>query len=187
MDIKLILKLEKVLLKQTKHYWIVIGLVLIILAGMETAEFSFGISDTFHLSEIIIYVVLFSVVGFLVEMVLRANRAQQRTMDVLKYKHKFSLDLIPYQNWDSLVALLTKRLAEIVDVREAYLSIRDPLTDEFEIISDWMDGDHPRSLPKISCQACVDKNTSNRVEACYCEFTTDQLALADLRSEYNKI
>lgn len=179
MNTKLIVKLEKILLKLTKYYWVTIGLVLIVLAGMETAEFSFGISDTFHFSEIVIYVALLGLVGLLVEMVLRANRAQQNTMNVLKYKHNFSLELLPYQNWDSFVALLVKRLAEIVDAREAYLSVREPLLQDFEQIAEWVDeGCTKGPSPTISCQVCI----KDKLRPAKCEFQAKQKALIDSSS-----
>jgi signal transduction histidine kinase len=183
MNTKLIIKLEKVFLKLTKYYWVVIGLVLIVLAGMETAEFSFGISDTFHLSEILIYVALLGLVGLLVEMVLRANRAQQNTMNVLKYKHNFSLELLPFQNWDSLVALLVKRLAEIVDAREAYLSVREPLSQDFKQIAEWVDDGYTKCPPPtIPCQVCIENKTSDKLSPAKCEFQAKPNALIDSSS-----
>jgi signal transduction histidine kinase len=81
---------------------------------------------------------------------LRANRSQQSTLKILGYKHKFSLELMPYQNWDSLVNFLAKCLAEMIDAKEVYLSLLDPLSQTFEIIAEWKDSDNSEdSNPEI--------------------------------------
>ena len=130
---KLILqKIETSVTKFARYFRLSIAIVLVMLVGVETAEFTFGISDTFHIGEIIIYFVLLGIMGVLVEIVLQAHKNQQGSINLLHYKHKMSLELLPYQNWDSLTSLLPKQLAEFIHARAAYLFFNRPLSDDSE-------------------------------------------------------
>jgi hypothetical protein len=119
-------RIENSLTKFAKFVRLAIAAVLILLIGVETAEFEFNISDAFHIGEILIYFVLLGSIGLLVEVVLHAHKNQQRAIDLLNYKHKMSLQLLSHHSWDSLTALMTRQLAEVVDAKVAYLFLTNP-------------------------------------------------------------
>jgi len=104
----LLQKIETLVTRSAKYFRLAIASALILLVGVETAEFEFNISDAFHIGEIIIYFVLLGILGLLVEVILHSQKKQQRSMNVLKYKHKISREILPYQNWDALTELLTR-------------------------------------------------------------------------------
>ncbi len=166
----LLQKIETSLTKFAGFFRLAIVAALVMLVGVETAEFQFRISDTFHLGEIIIYFVLLGALGLLVEVVLEAQRKQQRSINILQYKHKMALELLSYQNWDSLTGLLTKQLAELVQARAAHLFFNKPLFDDFEPTAEWVDSGFELSpAVKIACLTCVKQDLANTLQPHYCD------------------
>ena len=175
-------KIETWLTKSAKFFRLAIAAALIILVGVETAEFQFRISDTFHLGEIIIYFVLLGILGLLVEVILHSHKQQQHSMDILRYKHKISLEILTSQSWEALTELLTRQVAEIVDAVAASLYFSRPY-DGLEPIAEWMDinftGDPPNSL---QCMICVRTNEANGLQSHYCDYSTDKATCQKNRS-----
>jgi signal transduction histidine kinase len=158
-------RIESSLTKFAKFIRLAIAAVLILLIGVETAEFEFNISDVFHIGEIIIYFVLLGSIGVLVEVILQAHRNQQRSIDLLNRKHKMSLQLLSHHSWDSLTGLMTRQLAEVVDAKTADLFLNQPLTGRLEPIVEWADGSL-RNEPAhdLDCLVCIAQNASNTIQ-----------------------
>lgn len=165
---------ERSVARSAKYLRVLIVVVLCMLIGVETAEFTLGISDTFHLGEIIIYIFLLGIVGLLVQIVLQAHVKQQQSMNLLKYKHKFSLELLPYQTWDALTVLLTKQLAELVDARAAYLCFNNSSSHDLEPIAEWVNRDFQDAASiKPDCLTCLEGIAANLREPHYCDSQTN--------------
>ncbi len=165
-------KVESLVARSAKYFRVAIAFALIVLVGVETAEFEFNISDTFHIGEIIIYFLLLGLMGLLVEVILRSQQQQQRSMDLLGYKHKLSLDVLPYQNWNALTTILTRQVAEIVDARAAYLFFHQPYGGDFESIAEWTDGELEGDLlHQLDCMICIQKNDPETIQPHYCDFS----------------
>lgn len=170
----LLQKIETLVTRSAKYFRLAIASALILLVGVETAEFEFNISDAFHIGEIIIYFVLLGILGLLVEVILHSQKKQQRSMNLLKYKHKISHEILPYQSWDALTELLTRQMAEIVDARAACLYLGRPYDGDLEPVAEWVDcdieQDHPNAL---DCTICIRKNETSILQPHYYEVSLD--------------
>ncbi len=170
----IIQKIETWVIKSAKYFRVAIAVTLVLLVGLETAEFQFRISDTFHVGEIIIYFVLLGAMGLLFEVIVQAQKKQQRSMNILNYKHKMSLEALPHQSWEALTTLLTQQLAELMDAKAAYLFFNKPLSDECEPVAEWVEagfGSNP--LLKLDCLICVKENAAKMLKPHFCDLSID--------------
>ncbi len=165
----IIQKIESLVIKSARYFRVAIAVTLVLLVGVETAEFKFRISDTFHLGEIIIYFMLLGAMELLFEVILRVEKKQRSSMNILKYKHKMSLEILPYQSWEALTKLLTKQLAELVDAKAAYLFFNKPLSGEFEPIAEWVeDGFDGNPFLNLDCLICAKENAEKTLQPHRC-------------------
>jgi signal transduction histidine kinase len=152
-------RIENSVTRFAKFFRLAIAAALVLLIGVETAEFEFNISDTFHIGEIIIYFALLGSLGLLVEVVLQAHNKQQRSIELLNYKHRMSLQLLSHHDWDSLTALMTRQLAEVVDAEAAFLFLNQPLTENLEPVGEWMEGKPENdSYRELDCLVCCTRD-----------------------------
>ena len=152
-------RIENSVTRFARYFRLAIAITLILLVGVESAEFGLRISDTFHIGEIIIYFVLLGFLGLLVEVILQAHKKQQRSIDLLNYKHNMSLQLLSYQSWESLTGLIAKQLGELVDAKAAYLFLNQSMTGHLELIGGWVDERLDGEMPiQFECQVCSDAN-----------------------------
>ena len=165
---------ERAIARFAKHLRLIIVVVLGLLICVETAEFTFGISDSFHIGEIIIYTFLLGTVGLLVQVILDAHAKQERSMKILQYKHKISLELLSYQTLDELTSLLVKQLAELMDARAVYLFFNHPANDGFESVAAWTNSEF-ESIPalKVHCLTCKADTASNQLQPHYSALSSD--------------
>jgi signal transduction histidine kinase len=161
----LLQRIESSVTRFAKTFRVAIAMALVLLTGVETAEFEFRISDTFHIGEIIIYFILLGTLGLLVEVILQVHKKQQHSIDLLNYKHMMSLQLLSHHSWESLTGVMTKQLAEVVDARAAYLFLNQALTGQLEPISEWVSGKSAtEQINEINCQVCPPENSSGMVK-----------------------
>lgn len=176
-------RIETSVTRFAKLFRLAIAAVLVLLVGVETAEFEFNISDAFHIGEIIIYFVLLGSIGLLVEVVLQAHKNQQRSIDLLNYKHRMSLQLLSHHSWDSLTGLMTRQLAEVVDAKAAYLFLNQPLTGRLEPIEEWVEENSENNIiNQPDCQVCFAQTGSNLTQPHFCEFPVGAMGNGNTRS-----
>jgi signal transduction histidine kinase len=164
-------KIEHILTRSTNFFRLMIITALVVLVGVESAEFELGIADVFHWGEVIIYFVLLGGIWILAEVVLRAHKKQQSSLKLLQYKHQMSLELLPYQNWNSLVQLLVKQVAELVDARAASLFQNTSSTNDFELVAEWKEAafDVPWDFDQ-DCIRCLSDSAFRVPEPHLCDF-----------------
>jgi signal transduction histidine kinase len=162
-------RIESSVTRFAKFFRLAIAATLLVLVGVETAEFEFNISDTFHVGEILIYFFLLGTLGLLVEVVLHAHNQQQRAIDLLNYKHKMSLQLLSHQSWESLTDLMVRQLAEVVDCRAACLFLNQPLTRQFELLGEWRDeNSETETITSLECQVCLAQIAADTIKPHLC-------------------
>jgi len=180
---RLILWTEKSVTKFEKYYPLAIAGALLLLIALETSEFVFRISDTFHIGEILIYVLLLGSLGILVEVVIQEHRKQQRSLQLLRYKHSLSLELLPHRSWDSLTALLTKQVAELLNARAAYLFFSWPLSKDLEPVAVWGEPDlRIDQILKLDCLTCLKENAKNMLQPHSCNVPADTQTRQEITS-----
>lgn len=168
-------KIENMLIKSANIFRLAIIVALVLLVGVESAEFEFGIADVFHIGEVMIYSTLLGGMWILAEVVLHAHRKQQESLKLLEYKHQMSLELLPYHNWDTLVRLLAKQAAALVNAQAAFLFLNTS-TDEFELVAEWRDPVFDdRWSDNADCFKCLGDNRVELLEPHYFVSQTNQL------------
>ncbi len=176
-------KVETLLIRSARYFRLVIVAALILLVSVETAEFGFGISDAFHLGEIMIYVLLLGTMGILIQVILRAHEKQQQSIKLLTYKHKLGLELLTYKNWDSLTILLTKQLAEIMHAKAAYLFFNRSLSDGSELVAEWVECDsYSHASFKGECLICARNNSIDKLRPHYSDLSAEPDAVQNIQS-----
>jgi signal transduction histidine kinase len=175
-------RIENSVTRFAKLFRLAIAAALVLLVGVETAEFEFNITDTFHIGEILIYFVLLGTLGLLVEVILLVHKKQQRSIDLLNYKHKMSLQLLSHHSWESLTGLMTRQLADVVHARAAYLYLYQPLTRQPEAIGEWVEGKPENgSAGSIDCQICPAQITADMAKPHLCDIPAGPANQRELR------
>jgi signal transduction histidine kinase len=168
-------KIENLLIKSANVFRLAIIIALVLLVGVESAEFELGIADVFHLGEVIIYFVLLGGNWLLAEVVLRAHKKQQTSLKLLEYKHQMSRELLPYHNWDTLVHLVAKQAGELVNAHAAFLFLNTSSTEQFELVAEWKDAgfDDPWNGDG-DCSKCLDDKTLEPLRPHYFEVQANE-------------
>jgi signal transduction histidine kinase len=162
-----------------RHWWI-LGFILILLTSLELFEYLRQLSDTFHVMEVIFYVFLLGITGILVEELSRLTRSQEQTMKILDYKHRLSLDLMVFDNWDNLVEQVTKSVAKIAGANSAQLFLWTPITERYEHVSVW-DNEFPPINEELlgidHCQECMARMDFSKSRPESCKILNPELAI----------
>jgi signal transduction histidine kinase len=141
-----------------KVRWIIIVAGAMALSYLEYYESHYQMNFPVHSLEYVVYTLFLGFIGFLVELVLRANRRQDYTMQLLDYKHKLSLELADLSDWDELAPKLAKLPVSVAPVvQKTCLYARNPLSGEIEFVAQWPDDGqlNPAPFNIANCARCV--------------------------------
>ena len=84
--------------------------------------------DPFHILEILYFLMLLIVVRILIKHLSKANASQNRTLEILKFKHDISLELAKVENWDVLKNELARLPCRIASVENSRLYILNSMS-----------------------------------------------------------
>ena len=150
--------LEQALTWLMKRNWRVIAGGILIILFFEIFEIlhkNEPLYDPFHLTELILYIFILALVGVLINFLIETNATLNRTMEVLKQKHDVSLKLTELENWDSLTNELIRLPGTIAPVEGSQLYVRNPISNELEIVADWNVEGAERTLFNQDCRKCL--------------------------------
>lgn len=141
-----------------KYNWQVVSSVAIFLVIFEIVELfhkNEPLTDPFHWVELIIYFVILILVGVLVNFLLKANRAQNHTMEILKYKHDVSIELGKLEDWDMLTNELVRLPSRIATVEACQLQVHNSFSNQLEIAASWSEAEGKTNQFQHDCKQCL--------------------------------
>ncbi len=148
----------KFLVWPIKLRWLLISLTILLLIFHEWQEPQVSPMGYWQFAEYIIYVLFLISLGLLVELLLRSNTQQTRSLNLLDQKHRLSIDLAVHENWNDLVNYLVQYPNTLAPTDEAILLIYDSLSAQFEKLGTWQKraGEKPAmSQSESPCQQCA--------------------------------
>lgn len=122
-----------------RNWGVVISIILIIFLFeiFEEVYKNEPLIDPFHIIEFTLFVLILAFVGIVINFYIKANTAQQHIMELLKYKHQLSLQLLACDDWDQLVKELVKLPNSIAQVQLSKFYDFNPITNEMEEVAGW--------------------------------------------------
>jgi signal transduction histidine kinase len=145
-----------------KYHWMGIGTLAVLLIFLEFYELQEVQSSPIHGIELVIYVLFLIIVGIMNDLLVAAVSAQNRSMNILDQKHKLSLALTNYEEWNVLTDQVVKFPSTIVPVNEACLFLINSISRQRELAACWTGGAGETGACKDTCQNCV-KMSSDEV------------------------
>ena len=151
--------LEQAFLWLAKHNWQVIGAGALFLILFEVIEITLKgepFNDLFHALELVIYIVVFILVGLLINSLRRANTTQDHALAILNYKHDIIREMTNLEDWEELTTALVKIPGTIANVAASRLFLRNPISGEFEAVAPWIENDTENSNFDQDCRKCLE-------------------------------
>lgn len=150
-----------------KWRWLILSGVGLSLLMVEIQEFLvFRVrGDGFHYFEVLIYAVLLTISGLLIELFARSNEAYKQAANILEYKHNLSLEFTSNEEWDSLTDKLAEIPSQILDTEISYFLIASPINGTFEVAGQWKSENSSTKAswdPSDPCQTCQSNIVANR-------------------------
>jgi len=162
---------EKILQWLGKYNWYVIFVVIFgitVFEIFEAIQKQDELTDPFHITELLLYIVFSILVGVLAHYLVRANAAQARTMQILEYKHNISLKLTELENWEALTAELLKIPNTITSIQGSRLFVHNPISRGFEEIAHWNEGGMAPLDFDHECLTCLQKRSDSNYSFSSC-------------------
>ena len=178
MALKFSIDLSRIMRFAEKWRWLILLLLGLSLLWMEIKEFQVlrVWNQPFHFFEVFQYAVLLICTGTLIELYSRSNKAHQRALQILEYKHNLSMEFTSNEDWDLLTAKLTKLPGTIADVEESYLILENPINGRFEIVSRREQSGHSINTqqwdPTIPCPTCFENIFGKKINFHRCRNNT---------------
>ncbi len=151
-----------------KRHWWVISLVIFLIIIMEAMESRPSANDLTHFVETLIYVLSFLSLGMLTDELRKTNRAQQRTLRILDYKHRLNHKLSSYDNWEDLTMAVAQIPSKLIAITESSLFFRYHPDDHLELVAYWNDRGSQAFSPHIvqACSFCDQKMGDSQFGPC---------------------
>lgn len=146
-----------------KWHWagiIIVGLCLFLLEIYELIELN-ALKQPLHLSELILYGLLIISTGLFVELFVRSNRASEKLLNILVYKHKLSLELFENDDFDMLITKLAEVPGRITNACETFILMRNQINGQFDVVGHWKSEAHNGQEQwdaRDFCQKCLEKS-----------------------------
>ncbi len=139
-----------------KRRWWMLGLGAFLMFLMELLEFLKPENKLSRVLELIVYLITFIMVVVLIVLLSRAIQSNNNLIEILKAKHKLSLELASYGDWESFISALVRFPDKVVAVERTAVLIRDPVTNRFEPSAHWSQtsSKQPNEMTKV-CQSCI--------------------------------
>jgi signal transduction histidine kinase len=140
-----------------RHWWI-IGLAAVILFVLELTDFYRHNYDPIHIVEFVIYMGLLLVVGVLVDLLVSEIAMLNQTKKILDFKHKLSVELSGYHEWQKLLEVITQFPIRVAPVSQTCLFMADTMTGQFIPSASWNspETDSVNSCTSAPCVDCQD-------------------------------
>lgn len=122
------------------HTWLILIILVIIFAIFQFNEHIQKmdvIKDPYFWTEVLLFFLILSAVGYLLEFLKEAASTQQRTMKILNYKHNLLMDLAKFEDWDGLISSTVSIPRQITAVQESALYFLNPISEQFELAIRW--------------------------------------------------
>ena len=152
------------------HWWI-IGLVVLPLVAFEVYDFTQKQNNTIHIVELFIFLVLLLIIGLMIVSLSQGISNQRRIIRVLETKHKLSLELSGYQDWDALVDKIARFPGSLASVRQTCLFVSNIITNQFALAAQWnyAEADPADQCSEEACEECVRNASSNDLTFRLCD------------------
>jgi signal transduction histidine kinase len=139
------------------RYGWVIGLLIMMLISFEAYDFSHPQNHWIHIVETIIYLTLPLFIGLLLVSFSQGVRNQNRIIKIMDAKHKLSLELSGYQDWDVLVSQIARLPGTLASASQACLFVSNVITNQFELTAQWSNlGEESKGFcSEEACQECI--------------------------------
>jgi len=141
--------------------------------GFELIHKNEPLTDPFHWMEFAIYLIILLSIGILIDFLIRANTAQERTLGILKYKHDISLEFAKLDSWDELKTELVQLPGKIADVAATRIQIHNPVSNELEEVATWYAEGTPSANFHRNCQECLKQRAKMGIVTNLCMFEPD--------------
>jgi signal transduction histidine kinase len=138
--------------------WLLIGALILLIVVHETFELLRQEFNWVDFIEMVIYAIFLVIIGVLSELLYKSLSVQDHALNILNYKHKLSLELTNYQDWESLSAHLAKIPSTIAPLNNSCLFLPNPILDDFEIAATWSNTGNPDRGFTV-CKDCLKKQT----------------------------
>jgi len=124
----------------SRYNWKIVSGAVIFLTVFEFGELLYKkepLTDFFHWVELSIYIIILVLVGVLVNFLVKASKAQDHTMEILKHKHNVSMELTKLEDWDALLSELVKLPSGIAAIEASQLEVYNSISGTLEAVKSW--------------------------------------------------
>jgi signal transduction histidine kinase len=119
-----------------KRHWWFIGLLALLLIFGQYFDVIRKL-EYVHVIEGVVYLVLLLMIGALFDLLLRVIKVRTKFINILKFKHKLSLEFSVYSDWDVLATQIARFPGTVADVEKSFLFVLDPISNQFEPTAQW--------------------------------------------------
>ena len=142
--------------KLIRYRWWIIGPVGLFFIVAEFKEDFLIRMDFLNTLELCFLLLLLVVTGFLLELLFRTMRNQDRSMAIISFQHKIGLELMTHEDWFGLTEKLARIPAEIAPIQESCLFVFNAKTGHYEAVGRWRDESKvpPRMRIDEVCENC---------------------------------
>jgi signal transduction histidine kinase len=157
-----------------KWRWLILAFIGLSLLWVEVQEFLVLriLDQPFHYFEVFQYAVLLISTGTLIELYARSNRAHKQALNILRHKHRLSLEFTANEEWELLIAKVVELPGKITSVDESFLLVSNPISHRFEIVSHRVENGHhsesPAWDPTVPCQTCREQTSAKKINFHLC-------------------
>ena len=158
--------INKFLNRFAKRHWRVLAggaLFILFLEIFEILHKHEPLTDPFHLTELALYLFFLALVGVLFNTLVKVNAAQNRTMELLHYKHGTSLELTETDDWDTLSTKLAELPGKFVSIEASRLRVLNPISGKLEEAACWNEEGLESTLFRNNCQECLQTHANTEV------------------------
>jgi signal transduction histidine kinase len=121
-------------------------------------------------------------IGWLLELLYRSVKAQERALKIIDYKRQISLELMGHADWHLLTEQLVRVPSDIAQVRAVCLYLLNPHTKQYDPIKRWSDGS--RHLVGMEsddiCDTCLLNKMPGEKHSCGVGMLRQDAVLAEL-------
>lgn len=162
--------------------WWILAFLGVVIGILELFEHHLNVepADSTFIEEVVLFIVLLTIVGILLEGFLRALKVKTHAENILNLKHKLSQQLAAVSDWDELIDFIMNYLSSIILPDRITLSLYDPDSDRLQTVAEKKYDGEATQLPASPevldlCQSCAlnKPNSLHLTESC-------------LQGEYNR-
>ena len=165
--------------------WWMMSLVAIVLIYIITYDFTHKQNELIHLIEAIIFIVLLFATGSLLVSLSLGVRNQTRIIKILDAKHRLSLDLSVFQDWDGLVDQIARFPGTLAKVSQTNLFVPDTMTGQLVLAAQFAgSSEGPSELVSLEpCRGCIQNGLVADLPFSQCnEFSSGGVIFSQLKS-----